>query len=230
MRIFCGRVWVIMLLSYLFITASYAQNQFGATPQISADFDIGPFLSIDAKKQNRFQLYQNPPAESGNRSGFDHTGIQFVATATKGFLKNFGAGYLFRWDNSEGSFVHRIIEQYSAEHQLNAVQLEYRIRADQTFQREEGVKYRFRYSVGVEQPLKGVTIDPKEYYLTFDNEYVGSFQDGMGHLEIRFSSALGYNISKEDQVEAGLDYRASNLLEYDAKNTLWLAIGWRHSF
>lgn len=230
MRIFCGRVQVIMLLSYFFVTTSYAQNYFGATPQINADFDIGQFLSIDAKIQNRFLLYQNPPEESGDRSGFEHTGIQFIATAKRGFLKNFGAGYLFRWDNSGDSFVHRIIEQYSTEQQLDAVQLEHRIRADQTFRREEGVKYRFRYSIGVEQPLEGATIDPKEYYLAFDNEYVGAFQDGMGQFEIRFSSAIGYKMSKDDQVKAGLDYRASNLLEYDAKNTLWLAIAWRHSF
>ncbi len=230
MRIFFGVVWVVIILPYFFMTLCFAQNRFGTTPQINAEFDISQFVSIDAKIQNRFLLYQNPLEESSNRSGFDHTGIQFVATAKKGFLKNFGAGYLFRWDNSDGRFVHRIIEQYTTEQQLDVVQLEHRIRADQTFQREEGAKYRFRYSIGVEQPLNGITIDPKEYYLALDNEYVGSFQDGTGHVEIRFSSALGYNISKDDQLEAGLDYRASNLMERDAINTLWLNIGWRHSF
>ena len=227
--------WQISLLTififvFFSITLCYAQNQFGIVPSYNAEINLGQYLTVDAKIQNRFLLYRNPVDDGIKRSGFDHTGIQAVATARKGALKDFGIGYLFRWDNREGGFVHRTIEEYTIERKLGSLSLEHRIRADQTYQSKEGVRHRIRYRLGMEKPLKGVDLDPKEYYLAFNNEYVGSYQDGLAHVEIRFLSAIGYNFSMDEQIEVGLDYRATNLMEHTSKNILWLNIGWHHNF
>lgn len=187
-------------------------------------------MKVNTKLENRFILYQNPYGDTGKRSEYERTDIELVLTGTGGALDNFGAGYLIRRDDTNGAFLHRAIQQYSAAQEWGELLLAHRFRTDQTFEKAEAVQYRLRYRVSVEKPLDGQRVDPREYYLKFNNEYLGSLQDSEGNLEIRLLSSLGYNHSEEDQIEVGLDYRAENLIGDNTENLLWLTVGWYHSF
>src|SRR5690606_12609047 len=108
------RICILMLLLLLSGQFSYAQNRFGMMPQINTDFKIGEFMKVNTKLENRFILYQNPYGDRGRRSEYERTDLELVLTGTNGALNNFGAGYLIRRNDADGSFLHRSIQQYSA--------------------------------------------------------------------------------------------------------------------
>ncbi|HIY75246.1 MAG TPA: DUF2490 domain-containing protein [Candidatus Sphingobacterium stercorigallinarum] len=224
------RIYTLLLVFLLLAQAGLGQHRFGIMPQINTDFKLGNYLKVNTKLENRFILYQNPLEDAGSRSEYERTDLEVVVTGTRGLLTNFGAGYLIRRNNSDGTFMHRAIQQYSAAQPWGDLLLAHRFRTDQTFEKDEAVQYRLRYRLSLEKPLNGQRVDPREFYLKFNNEYLGSLQDSEANLEIRLLGALGYNHSEDDQLEIGLDYRAENLLGSGTENLLWLTVGWYHSF
>ncbi|MFD1770441.1 DUF2490 domain-containing protein [Sphingobacterium suaedae] len=207
-----------------------AQNRFGLMPQFNGSFTIGNFLKVNSKLENRFIFYQNPANSLGGRTEYERTDIELVATAARGSLKNFGVGYLVRRSDIGGTFLHRSIQQYSVGQTIGGLQFAHRFRTDQTFEQDEDVQYRLRYRISFEKPLSGLQVDPREYYVKFNNEYLGVRQGGETNLEIRLLAALGYNHSEDDQIELGLDYRAESIIGDSTENLLWLTVGWYHSF
>src|SRR5690606_24441681 len=101
---------------------------------------------------------------------------------------------------------------------------------DQTFEKDEDVQFRLRYRISFEKPLNGQEIDPKEFYLKFNNEYFGILKSSKGNLEIRALASLGYNISDKNKIETGIDYRAEDLIDSKTTHKVFLNIGWYHSF
>lgn len=199
-------------------------------PQINFDFKIGKAWKVNSKFENRFILYQNPYEGTGNRSEYERTDLEIVVARHKGPLKNLGVGYLLRRSHKDGSFLHRSLQQYSLGQQLGGLQLAHRFRFDQTFEKNEPEQYRLRYRLSLEKPLSGLKVDPKEFYLKFNNEYLGIFKGGESNMELRLLSSLGYNHSKDNKIEMGLDYRAEKLIGKNTENLLWLTLGWYHSF
>jgi len=206
----------------------FAQNRFGIAPQINTNFKVGTAWKVNSKIENRFVLYQNPDAES--RAGYESSGVEVVVARNRGRLKNLGAGYRIRWSDKDGSFLHRAMQQYSLGQKFNGIQLVHRFKSDQTFEKNEPTQYRVGYRIGIEKPLSGLRVDPEEFYLKVNNEYVGILTNAKGNLEIKLLTALGYNQSDNNQIEMGLDYRAKNLLGRGIGNQLWLKMGWYHSF
>lgn len=220
---------VIILLLFTGYTG-FAQNKFGITPQINVDFKIGSAWKVNSKFENRFIFYQNPYDGVGNGNEFENTDLEILVARNKGRLKNLGIGYLIRRSGKDGSFLHRIMQQYSLGQELNGLLLAHRFRSDQTFEQNEAIQYRLRYRISIEKPLNGLRVDPEEFYLRANNEYVGILKDGKANLEIRLLTALGYNQSEINQIEMGFDYRAKNVIRSGLENQLWLTIGWYHSF
>lgn len=221
------------LISILLLFKGYtcfAQNRFGFAPQINTNFKIGTAWKVNSKIENRFVLYQNPIAEAGSRAGYESSGVEIVVARNRGRLKNLGAGYRIRWSDKDGSFLHRAMQQYSLGQKLNGIQLVHRFKSDQTFEKNEPTQYRLGYRIGIEKPLSGLRVDPEEFYLKVNNEYVGILTNAKGNLEIKLLAALGYNQSDNNQIEMGLDYRAKDLLGGGIGNQLWLKMGWYHSF
>lgn len=212
------------------ILSLQAQHRFGMMPQVNTDFKIGRLLKVNAKLENRFILYQNPLPTHAQRAEYERTDVELIVTANNGLLKNAGMGYLIRRSDDDGSFLHRSIQQYSFGQQISNLQLAHRLRTDQTFEKQEATQYRLRYRLSLEKPLSGLKVDPKEYYLKFNTELIGILKEQETNMELRLLSSLGYNLSEENQLEMGLDYRAENLIGHQTENLLWLAIGWYHSF
>ena len=87
-------------------------------------------------------------------------------------------------------------------------------------------EYRFRYRATLENPLNGKSIDPKEFYLKINNEYLNAFEDREYDLEIRFSPLLGLKLNERNKLELGLDYRLDSFLENKTRNHFWTSINW----
>jgi hypothetical protein len=77
-----------------------------------------------------------------------------------------------------------------------------------------------------EFPLSGNKIDPGEYYLIASNEPIFGYQADSYNIENRLVCSLGYNFTKNQKLEAGLDYRADNFLDGGLRQRLWLKVGW----
>jgi len=173
-------------------------------------------------------FFQNPFPGDGNEMEYERTELEIVATKSLDAVKAIGGGYLIRL--AEGKFKHRLIQQYSMTQKLPASRLSHRFRLDQTFEQNESTSYRIRYRISFEKPLNGLEIDPDEFYLKLNNEYLGSLQNTVGNLEIRALASIGYNLSDKNQIETGIDYRAENLVNATSTHKVFLNIGWYHSF
>lgn len=205
-----------------------AQDQIGIIPQINVDFKVGGNWKVNSKLEGRQLFFQNPFPENESEWEYERTDLEVVATRSLDAVKAIGGGYLIRF--TENKFKHRLIQQYSITQNLLTSRLSHRFRLDQTFERNEPTSYRARYRISFEKPLNGLEIDPKEFYLKLNNEYFGSLQDNIGNLEIRALASIGYNLSDKNQIEAGIDYRAEDLINSAVTQKLFLNIGWYHSF
>ncbi|MEO6000593.1 MAG: DUF2490 domain-containing protein [Chitinophagaceae bacterium] len=199
-------------------------------PQISTNFRIGESWKINSKFENRFILYQYPFEGTVRRAAYERSDLEFVVTRSIGPLKNLGAGYLVRRIDKDGSFLHRSIQQYSLSQEFTSLLLSHRFRTDQTFEKNEAVQFRLRYRISIEKPLNGLQVDPDEFYLKVNNEYLGILKSGKGNMEIRLLASVGYNLSESNQIEAGLDYRVENIIGRGKKNLLLITVGWYDSF
>jgi uncharacterized protein (DUF736 family) len=135
-----------------------------------------------------------------------------------------GGGYLVRLEDD--SFTHRFIQQFNNVKSLDVLSVAHRIVADETFSRDNSPEFRIRYRLGLEMPLNGQQIDPREFYGKVNNEYLGIFSNSDPDLEIRGLLALGYNASDNNKVELGLDYRVNEFNAPVKANQFWLTIAW----
>jgi hypothetical protein len=215
---------IILLSVFLSIalTAS-AQNKLGLLPHFNTKVKINDAWEESSKLEAKQIFFQNPYPDDQSEIQFERIDLESVFTRTKGPLSGVGLGYLIRYNGDY--FAHRFIQQYSFSKKLTSLQISHRIRTDQTLDKDEETRYRLRYRIKLNQELG----KSKDYFIELNNEYLGSLQDSRGNLEIRTAAALGYNVSKKDQLEIGLDYRAEKLIT-KTEHELWLSIGWNHNF
>ncbi len=69
-------------------------------------------------------------------------------------------------------------------------------------------------------------MDPKEWYLKLNHEYLGSIEGSEADLELRVVPALGYAFTDANKLECGLDYRVNNWIQGQSRHVYWLAISW----
>jgi len=217
---------ILVLLSALSFMAS-AQNQFGILPVINTTIKLQNEWKINTKLEGRQLLKQHPIPKDENERIFERADLEVVANKALNSAGDLGFGYLLR--RQEGKFVHRFIQQYAYTKKLYSSRLSHRFRTDETFEQDEAVQLRLRYRASWEKPLNGLKVDPKEYYLKFNNEYLASLQDSKGNLEIRGLAALGYTINKDNRIETGADYRMEKVFTH-LQHKLFLSIGFYHNF
>lgn len=215
----------------LFLSAGLitnAQNQIGLLPQVNADFKIGENWKVNAKVEGRQLFIQHPLTAGKNQFEFERLDLEFVASKSLSSFDAIGGGYLVR--RQDGNLLHRFIQQYVITQNLFVFRLAHRFRVDQTIENQEKLQVRLRYRVSFEQPLNGLIVDPGEFYLKLNNEYLGILKDRKGNLEIRGLACLGYNKSEQDQLETGADYRLEDIINSNPVYKLYLYVGWYHSF
>lgn len=119
---------------------------------------------------------------------------------------------------------HRFTQQFIMVQRLSGFRLAHRFLSDQTISDAERPEFRLRYRISSEIPLNGQSVDPQEFYLKVNNEYVNSLQDAAYDLEVRLIPLLGYDISEHFKIETGLDYRVSSFLNDAGRHSFWMSL------
>ncbi|MBQ4822735.1 DUF2490 domain-containing protein [Aquimarina sp. MMG016] len=164
-----------------------------------------------------------------NKFSYDYvlTDLTTIVSHKIGASQSINLGYLFRIEGDE--IVHRSIQQFTIVKNLDALRLGHRFVTDQTFSNRKSPSFRLRYRVTLEKPLNGDRVDPNEFYLKFNNEYLGSYQSNKADLEIRIIPFIGYELNAKNKLELGLDYRLSEFFDSASQNRLWLSMNWYYS-
>lgn len=131
-------------------------------------------------------------------------------------------GYILRL--KEGETIHRFLQHFNIIQNFDNIKLAYCFGFEQFFQTNVHPQYRIRYRATLQKALNGEKVDVSEWYFKLSNEYL--YQFNQEDLEVRLSPYLGYQLSKKDKLEFGLDYRLGKLLDEPKKNSLWFRTTW----
>lgn len=203
-----------------------AQNRLegGNLTGVNATYKLDK-ITINHRLELRSFFYdsRNAPDPTLN---FDYALTDFTTTATRkiGFNTTVGAGYLLRFKDNK--LNHRFSQHLLLADNIAGYKAVHRLVIEQTLVPNLPIEYRLRYRIALEFPLAGTTLDTGEYYITLNNEYLASLQEGMTDLEIRLVPYIGCKITDTQKIEAGIDYRTSRLLTTPAAHRFFLGINW----
>lgn len=224
MKIKCLLTFGILLLP---LSAVWSQGVYnaGVFPQINLNISLPNDWRLNAKAESR-QLFSEGRFDENFKTAYryDLTDIALIASKKTGANNSLGAGYMIRFRNNE--VIHRFIQQYSIVKKYDLFRLGHRISTDQTIQNNNPVQVRFRYRIGVEKALSGKVVDPKEFYLKLNNEYLFSIEGRETDLELRLIPVLGYAFTDNNKFEFGVDYRLNGFISGASRNQFWLYLGW----
>lgn len=143
--------------------------------------------------------------------------------------QNLSAGYLIRFQDT--TIIHRFLQQYTIVNKFNHFKLAHRFSLNQTKKENIDWEHTLRYRISLEKPFNGQSVDAKEFYAKFSNEYLLYIQNyDVSDFEIRALAAVGYSLNETHKIETGLDYRISNLPNANKSHEFWLLLGWFVSF
>ncbi|CAG5072800.1 hypothetical protein DYBT9623_04340 [Dyadobacter sp. CECT 9623] len=216
-----------ILLLLILPVAVFGQANFrtGTIPQLNVNIKIAESWKLNTKLEARQIFFEKEPGSATSRQlRYERTDLSTVLTRKVSADNTVGAGYLVRREGSE--FTHRLIQQFSNVKNFEVISLAHRIVTDETFSPAEPVEFRARYRLGIEMPLNGRQIDPREFYSKVNNEYLGLWSDGEADLEIRGLLALGYNATDSNKIELGFEYRVNEFDNPAKAQQFWLTIGW----
>lgn len=217
----------IGVASLFFIDNLSAQSLYsvGSLPVVNINTAVGKKWDINLRFESR-QIYKTGifGDASINDFRYDLNDYAAILTYRSSPVTRVGAGYLIRIRNNE--VFHRTIQQFTVIDQLGSIRLAHRISADQTFSSDSPTEYRLRYRISLEIPLNGQTIDNRELYLRFNNEYLGSMEDNAFDLEVRVVPLLGINLTNNNKLETGLDYRTRSFIADTAIHNFWFTVNW----
>ena len=201
----------------------------GVLPAVNLNKSLENDWKINLKIESR-QLLKEGVFSENSETNYEYilTDIALVAAKKVGLNNALAGGYLLRFRNDQ--FFHRAIQQFTLTRRYAGLRLAQRFSADQTFAKDEATTFRLRYRLGVEIPLNGQSVDPQEFYLKINNEYLGSLEDEETDLEIRFVPLLGYEFTDNNKLEAGLDYRLDSFIGDDSRQRFWGIVSWYVSF
>ncbi|NQX77967.1 DUF2490 domain-containing protein [Gilvibacter sp.] len=218
---------LLFLVVLVFSTTIYGQSeyQFGILPAINLNKGLKQGYKINFKVESR-QTFEQGLFEDDNPFEYDYILTDFTTLLAKkvAYNKTVTVGYLFRVRGDQ--IVHRSIQQYIWTNNLPRFRLSHRIAADQTFNSQSAPEFRLRYRLASQIPFNGETVDPKEFYVKVNNEYLNQFESGSYDLEVRLTPFLGYSITDKKKLEFGLDYRVNSFLDGPASHRFWIALNY----
>lgn len=156
------------------------------------------------------------------------TDLAGIITLKLNPLWSVAGSYLLRL--SAGQPVHRIVQQMAAVQRQRGWRMGHRVRTDQSFSFREPPRYRLRYRFSVEIPLRGQTVNDKEWYFITSVEELLSVQARIAGWEQRLVVAVGYNVNSQYQLESGLDYRLDKIINDVGRHRLWWSISIFNNF
>lgn len=195
----------------------------GGLPSLNFNKKLKNDWSLNSKIESRL-LFQRGEINGDVDKNFNYVLTDFSLIGAKkiGLNSRIAVGYLIRFE--EGVLNHRFIQQYVIVQKLSGFRLAHRFLSDQTFSASEEPEFRLRYRLTSELPLNGESVDPGEYYLKINNEYINSLQAMEYDLEIRLIPLIGYDISERFKIETGLDYRVNSFLTNNTRHSYWMTL------
>lgn len=218
-------IFSIVFILYLNSASAQSTYQFGFLPSININSKLENDWSLNTKIESR-QLLRTGDFKNVSKNEYDYilTDISIISAKKIGLNSRVAGGYLSRF--REEKLIHRFIQQYTMVQRLNDFRLAHRFSTDQTFSREEKPEFRLRYRISSEFALNGESVDPKEFYLKLNNEYLNAWKESDYDLEIRLVPLLGYNLIDNDKIEMGLDYRVNSFLSDRTRHSFWVNLNW----
>lgn len=213
-------LWLIQFSNTVFAQSTF---QMGGLPSLNFNIKLKNDWSLNSKIESRL-LFQRGEINGDVDKNFNYVLTDFSLIGAKkiGLNSRIAGGYLIRFE--EGVLKHRFIQQYVIVQKLSGFRLAHRFLFDQTFSASEEPEFRLRYRITSELPLNGESVDPGEYYLKINNEYINSLQAMEYDLEIRLIPLIGYDISERFKIETGLDYRVNSFLTNNTRHSYWMTL------
>lgn len=215
-------ILLFLLLVTSFSLSSQAVYRIGTLPSINLNKKYKKDWSANTRIESR-QLFRSGIVNGEVTDNYRYVlnDFSFIGAKKVGLNSRIAIGYLLRVEGQ--TLIHRSIQQYTIVQRLSGFRLAHRFVSDQTFSPVEAPEFRLRYRVSTELPFNGESVDPKEFYLKFNNEYVNGWQGGGYDLEVRIIPILGYHASVKVKVEAGLDYRIDSFVAGFPRHSYWTA-------
>lgn len=204
----------------LFVFANvsiFAQNTLnsGLLPKIVLSKEISDKTKSINTIESRFIV-----DEDDKNISFSLVDMSTILSFKTGLNKSFNFGYLLRLKNEET--IHRTFQHFNIIQQQLTYKLAHRFAFEQFYQDGFSPTFRTRYRIGFQKALNGEQLDLKEFYIKIANEYLYNFND----LQIRLTPYLGYQMTKKNRIELGLDYRLSQFINKSTKNDIWFRATW----
>ncbi len=195
----------------------------GLLPSLNLNSKLKNDWSINTKIESR-QLLQSGIINVDVDKEYQYvlTDFSLILAKKVGLNSRIAAGYLLRFE--EGELIQRFIQQYAIVQRMPGFRLAHRFVSDQTFSESEKPELRLRYRITSEMPLNGESVDPGEFYLKINHEYLNSFQGLQYDLEIRLIPFIGYDLNDRFKIETGLDYRVDSFLDNNTRHSFWLSL------
>ena len=139
--------------------------------------------------------------------------ISHFSTFRLGFDDSASLGIMYRnrslFEDSSNEL--RFTQQYNFISHLRINRFVHRIRAEQRIFKHITV-HRFRYNLALETALNGHFVDVGETYFINSIESLYSISSQFSpELDFRFSSQLGWRLSKSQDLQVGLQYRSEKI-------------------
>ncbi len=222
---------LIAIFHLLFFSEIKAQSsfQFGILPAINLNKKLENNWKVNLKLESR-QLLKEGNWRDENETNYEYvlTDIALVVSKKVGLNNSLAGGYLLRIRDNQ--IFHRLIQQFAYNRQYSSLRLTQRFSTDQTFANDVATTWRFRYRIGAEFPLNGQSVDPQEFYLKINHEYLGALEEKEWGLELRLVPLLGYEFNDNNKLETGLDYRLDSFINGDSRHRFWINVNWFLAF
>ncbi len=208
----------LFLISISFLCNAQSNYQLGVLPSLNINKKLPRDWSVNFKAESKQSLIND-------NFNYDYLLTDLsLHTATKIRINtSVAAGYLIRI-NENNEINHRTIQQISIVKRYLSFNLAHRISADQSFVKDQDTRFRFRYRLSAEIPLEGLSLDPKEFFIKLNNEYLNSIKRKEYNLEIRTAAFLGYKFSSANKFEFGLDYRIDSFINSAVRSRIWISL------
>jgi len=221
------RYFTTILLLVFFMGKNAAQDTYhlGTLPSLNLKKGINSDWSLNLKAETRLRFLQGEfGGDAPTDLHFQLADFALTASRKTGLNNALAGGYQIRL--REEQTFHRLIQQFTLVRRYETFRMAHRFSSDQTFNSENPRELRLRYRITAEIPLDGQSVDPGEFYLKLNNEYLNSWQDGEYDLEIRLVPLAGFEFTDNNKLEFGLDYRLSSFIDGVLRNSFWINIGW----